>query len=514
MNKVTQARLWIKEFLNSVDEHGNTQYGKVSSVIYGKKVKNGIETSEYAIRIFVDKKRPIEEIPLNERIPSNIQIDNVSIKTDVSDKPLSISKLTECYTLGGNVEPIKSNYVKTRPLKGGASSIYIGSPLADATLGLLVRDSIDGAVVALSNNHVYAKEQTYANETGLQNNVASLSARQPGANQYGDVDASKDCIGTLKRFVPFSKVKVNYVDAAIVQLSGYELIDPSESGKIINFNALPPYKWANDEEIDSLLDPSSPNFEAPLFRSGRTTGPLGSPGSNYNCEFACGGSGCYSLKAVAIYNGSVGMGIGNITFNDVFLYQSALQNFVPCRGGDSGSAVFALLSSTYQSLSAWKFVGLNFAGTTEEFIDNSAVGVFCRATYLKELLDIGPWDTKMPELCSKISTLTVYSTNYASTSAVTLSGRKFYVMGKYVPPATPSPTPTNTVTPSITPSITPTVTLTPTPTITPTITPTETPTLTPTETPTPTMTLGSSPTPTPTETPTPTVTPSITPTEM
>jgi hypothetical protein len=133
------------------------------------------------------------------------------------------------------------------------------------------------------------------------------------------------------------------------------------------------------------------------------------------------------LCATGVYTGGIGFGVGTINFTDTIIIQSAYRNFVPVRGGDSGSATFALLSANNPVLSAWKFIGLVFAGSTNP--TNAGFGIVCRAEYILSGLDIGMWDTRMPELCSQPQDVTYTDYTVSSAPTITLSGRKYYQMG-------------------------------------------------------------------------------------
>lgn len=192
------------------------------------------------------------------------------------------------YERDEDVMPIKYNRQKARPLSGGCSSIYSGG--SDATLGLLVRDRQDRSIVALSNAHVYTNKLLIGEEAktkGELDNILTLSARQPGSNEFNKYGTSVivDHIGEPKRTSLISKnnSRVTFVDAATVELSGYDLID-SSSNSVLWFKEKGPYAFASREEFDSLIDPTSLNYKSPVFRSGRTLGPLGYPG-NVNEDF-------------------------------------------------------------------------------------------------------------------------------------------------------------------------------------------------------------------------------------
>lgn len=208
----------------------------------------------------------------------------VTCAAGYSDDVYGINAVNRFYPDNAYVNPVKYNRQKARPLSGGCSSIYTGG--SDATLGLLVRDKQDRSIVALSNSHVYSRVLLIGEEAkryGTLDNMLSLSGNQPGMhthNPYGDVNPAVDHIGTPKRTSYISRVNNNnsYVDAAILELSSYDLID-SSSNSVLWFKERGPYSFASEDELYSLIDPESLNYQSPIFRSGRTLGPLGYPGN-------------------------------------------------------------------------------------------------------------------------------------------------------------------------------------------------------------------------------------------
>ena len=357
-------------------------------------------------------------------------------------------------TLYDPPSPIALNRQKHRPLRGGTSSIHaLGS---DATLGLFVRDKSDGSVVALSNSHVYGVSQV-STRTGfplngggapwMNTNTLAITCIQPALDTFNPYGASSgdpndpgnradtwatyisgatiDNIGTCKRTVVignegndeiyrrplnsingFPIIKAS-CDAAIVQLSSYNLIS-EESVNILHFEQTGPYSFATDIEIDSLLDPSSLNFGSPIFRSGRTCGPIGYPGYSSSCSLS---TYQFGTELVGTYNGHLG------NFTNSFRFRGTS---IAGRGGDSGSCVLALLSSNVPSASAWKVIGLLFAGP-----NHFQYSIGCRITSIVRDLDITSWDGKMPTL--KPSRSITLQRSYSP--VLELSGRKFYQCG-------------------------------------------------------------------------------------
>ena len=418
MNDTAEILKWIREVDRSTIPYDIVDIG------WGPKISNGQETNVNGLIFLVNEKKPLSALSPNEIIPKNYTVENITLKTDVQEAVLH-QKIVDCHNPSPLVEPIKSNYLKYRPLKGGCSSISFGG--TDATLGIMVRDKTDGQVVALSNNHVYAASQVsaywnVANEDGF-NNTGPISARQPAGptyNPYGNSTASVDYIGKCKRSVVigninpvlngFGRISDTSCDAAILELSGYDLIDSVNSPNVVNFSQSGPYTFATDSEIDSLMDTGSPNYAAPIFRSGRTRGPVGYPGySTFNCQ----------LSVYQFLGANVGTYSGySVFFSNCFYVRGTT---VAGEGGDSGSAFFALFDPNSQSLSAWKMIGLLFAGP-----GSLAYSIGCRITSVTRDLDVVPWDTKMPTVTSNVE----YIRSSSTSATLNISGRKYYQLGK------------------------------------------------------------------------------------
>lgn len=422
MNEINKILKWIRE----VDI--KTLPYNVLSIGWGPKKRNGIETGECCIIFTVLEKIPLDDLKPEEIIPKELEISEedlgkIFIKTDIIE-PIFCKKLPAlCHANSDTINPVQQNRIRRRPLMGGIETMsdwgnFVG------TLGILVKDKIDGQVVALSNNHVLANSQVTAqlrtaNELGS-TTVTKISGYQPTG--YWKTTAQNDYIGKCKRAVMVGDVSPNIIfysggipvleetssDAAILEISNYNLIDSLSSGNILNFDIKAPYLFATDEEIDSLA-PAASNSSAPIFRSGRTLGPIGAPGNTYSC-----GLSVYQLNSalVGTYSGYASY------FSNCFFVRG---NVDAGAGGDSGSAMFALFDRNNPSLSAWKLVGLLFAGPN----DNSYT-IGCRITNITNSLNIAPWDTNIPTLSSKIETVILVD-NFNQN--ISLSGRTYYQTG-------------------------------------------------------------------------------------
>ena len=139
----------------------------------GEKVRAGESTGELALRVYVDQKRPIEEI--EHLVPSTIQVGSVEAATDVIEI--------------GPIEPeIFSDRV--RPLRPGVSISRAGDD--PGTLGAFVRGRQDDQIYMLSNSHVLA-------DSGRASKGDAVV--QPGSGEA--TSTSDDSVGSLSDFVPF-----------------------------------------------------------------------------------------------------------------------------------------------------------------------------------------------------------------------------------------------------------------------------------------------------------------------
>lgn len=422
MNKTEKLLKWIRE----VDV--KTLPYNVMSIGWGPKIKNGLETNDYVLIFTVKEKKPLSEIKKEEIIPKDFEInlDDVevlSFKTDVVE-PILHQKLGPlCHLDSDTISPVREHRIRRRPLMGGIETAPSWGDSV-ATLGIFVKDKTDGQIVALSNSHVFASSQLSArfrtqNDSGS-TNVLQISSYQPTG--YWATNPENDYIGKCKRTVMIGDLDPTIIgtiqgypiigrtscDAAILSLSSYTLIDSLSSPNILNFSVKAPYVFANDSEIDSLV-PGGSNEAAPVFRSGRTFGPIGSPGNSFSCALSVY---TFNDQLVGLYSGYVA------NFADCFLVRG---NVDPGAGGDSGSAVFALFNQNNPTLSAWKLIGLLFAGPS-----NNSYFIGCRITNVAENLNITSWDTKIPNLSSSTNIQNL-SGNYSL--KVTLSGRTYYQVG-------------------------------------------------------------------------------------
>ena len=435
----------VYDAIDWINNEGKQLYPNYG-ITWGRKHVDGTETEDYSLIFHVPIKKSFESLSPDEILPDSIAINDIEYITDVKTKPVYKPLIYWCLAdTSGTREPLRSNQIRHRPLIGGveAESLwgqYVG------TLGLMVRDISDGQVVTLSNSHVYAEGLLHAFARVQDKNIESILEYQP-TGLYRTTP-SNDLIGQCKRSIVIGNLDPHYTidytynrsinstsaDAAISTITDYTTcLDTVNSVNVIGFNQVGPYQFASNTEIASLLDPVSPNYKSPIFRSGRTNGPVGYPGTSNS--FGAGYSTTCSLSVTEIGTQYV----GTYDTDALSYYQNTIAfagNINAANGGDSGSALFALLSSN-TPLPKWKCIGLLFAGTNSL----PTVGIGCNINNIVRDLGIAPWNGVIPTHTSNRQTVPISN---ALSSTISLSGRTFYQTGSiinkgYTTPVTISP---------------------------------------------------------------------------
>jgi hypothetical protein len=169
--------------------------GNVTGVGIGPKIKNGVETGDMSLKVFVASKLDKSMLSESELIPAKVG----KFHTDVVE--------TGIITAGS----LLANGTRQRPAKGGLSVGHF--KITAGTLGCNVKDvnprvGITERYYILSNNHVLAAS-----------NAATIGdpILQPGPYDGGTVP--NDIIAHLTRFVPiqFGPDGRNLVDCAIAE---------------------------------------------------------------------------------------------------------------------------------------------------------------------------------------------------------------------------------------------------------------------------------------------------------
>ena len=372
MNNIENIEKLTQKLLQETPEY-------VHSVGYGFKEVDGKLTDELSIVFGVTEKKPLPSIPQNEILPSTITTDDGNIfTTDVIQTPQAVA-YPSCYAISDSVEPVSLHRSSRTTYIGGTrisidDPLNLGSSAFTGTMGLICKDLTDNTLVALSNAHVVTLTERSASLLS-----SSFSNRQ--TTVYQSLPWSNQSTMKLKRYVPLL-ASGNTIDAAVVAITNSSRVNTLTSFKQLNLN-YGNLEFATTSEIDNLVINKNP-----IFKSGATTGPVGWPGS-----IPWGSESC-SLTATQV---GVSLGVnfnGNIiSFTSCIGYQGTFT--VASSGGDSGSAVCALINPQNQTLSAWKVIGLTFAGVDSG--DNS-LSYACRIDNICSTLQLTAWDGQTTNL--------------------------------------------------------------------------------------------------------------------
>lgn len=381
-----------QSIINKITKHYHSITPEdVVGVGYGKKTVGGKLTNEDAIVFTVIKKKPLDEIPEDEVLPSEIQVGEELLSTDVEEGKYEFASLENAQWCPSNFYSWDSvapgNRDKFRPLQGGISvTNYTNLGNYVGTLGFLAVDTDTNSLVGVSNNHVLVKNAFLASERNPDKTHTSISNNFVTQPNDGSNRGLQNSIGLVKRYVPLSGTpEYNTVDAALTTINESD-IDYSVSYKQYGMNDwLDTLEFASTSEIDSLLTNRNN-----LFSTGRTTGPKGEGDSKL---FVDSTSHSITIK----YNNQ---GVEEVIyFSDCIRFgASALTTtedywcYYPINGGDSGSALVADIEGTR------KIVGLVFASqsikvyiTENTYVWRPVRGLANRIDKVAEQLSISAW---------------------------------------------------------------------------------------------------------------------------
>ena len=254
------------------------QYPNATGIGWGKKVVDGVDTGEFAFQIAVPKKKPLSEIPANELISAEIDLDGVKIKTDIIE--ISINQRATCSQSCGNINPgphNAANRAYTRPLKGGIAVSSRNNDSTVGTLGGFVVHSDTGGLVGLTNNHVSINDAFFTSDRD--SNGFLLNDSYPVNRVYNNVlgpsTPSGNNFGVSLRYVPIHSIvsgQVNQVDAAICSVAEEDFSSTASWLQVglesIMGSDAPPF--ASTSELDNILATNPP-----LYTAGYRTGPKG-----------------------------------------------------------------------------------------------------------------------------------------------------------------------------------------------------------------------------------------------
>ena len=386
-------------FLNTPDN--------VTGVWVGFKQKGGMITDEVSVIFNVKEKLPLNSIPENEKLPSELVISGKTFKTDVISQNFKI--LQECpadfYTWQTTPPP---NRNKIRPLQGGIQiTNYTTLSGLYGTMGFLAEDTETNSLVGVTNNHVIIEDAFINSERNFSypiTNVLNNLIIQP-------VTGSTDGIGVVKRYYPiYENDNVNYIDAALLTLNSVDINNTISYRQYNTTGWTQPLQFATTSEINNLLV-SYPN----LFSSGARTGAKGEGEMKLLP---------YSVSANQVVGGyNKQTTTKDVDFSDCIVFvasgASTPSGFVcsyPIAPGDSGSALVANINGTR------KIIGLVFAGS-------EIFGLANRIDRVASLLNIRPWTGQTTNFSDTGNTQTVSYFGSRTDITKSISGNTYWQAG-------------------------------------------------------------------------------------
>lgn len=405
----------------------------------GSKIKNGKYTHEECISFFVERKKPIEELSAEEKIPPFLTIDGVRYKTDIVETGKIRPLLAPCYpSIPGSCPSCDQNtpvpcyqswcpddfdpndvykqYPKYFPNQAYREILCGGIQVTSAqnypgvgTMGFIAIDNITGCLVGVTNNHVVVKNAFYTSQRDVDNveNESDDSVYQPviGNNYY---------VGKVMRYVPFSISTTDNVDATIFSVNSSR-ISTSESWK----------------QLESILDGETyqtvlfgPNI-MPFASSGEinsitSSTPVSSYGRSTNSKqgVICGLSVTSNdLMGYTVVDYENGQYLMDVTFDHVIYFTRIDPDCpYPIYRGDSGSVLIADFSGT------WKIIGLCFAGSTYG-------GGACRIDQIAAKLNISEWDGNVAPFIDVDSVEIKTVVGQSSSKTIVCDGETYWQIG-------------------------------------------------------------------------------------
>ena len=296
----------------------------------GTKKVGGVDTGEPCIVVGVAMKLPPAQLSPENMIPATCD----GMVTDVIQM--------------GQFKALLENTDEHRPMVGGVS-LGIKDSEEYGTLGAIVRDATDGALVGLTNNHVlgFFYDPTYGTLVGgkeYPTDLAGVDVVQPSEGDGGEGAA----YAHIKRIIPLEvSGGENIVDATIFEMA----IDDSSSA-IFDLHA-GPFPFADRSDI---------GIGTHVIKSGRTTGvtPLV--------------EGDAEITTVSATVGVSYLGV-TLWLDD----QMIITGTGFAAAGDSGSVVLSIIDGQYQ------IVGLLFAASGDSVLANHIDNV-------ASMLNVEAWD--------------------------------------------------------------------------------------------------------------------------
>ena len=343
---------------------------------FGTKYVHGIDTQKKCFFFTVPWKRPLEDLDIQDLLPSEVEVDGIIYPTDVVEtrgpvRFLACGSTTASNCYGWNTTP-PTQQQRIRPVRGGIQMTTFNNRSSVGTLGFLALDVETQSIVGVTNNHVAIANAFFASVrtqpiTEFQNETTDIAFQNLWSSNPATANAND--IGDVIRYVPMVKSGFNQVDGALISINQGDF-DPSISWQQFGLTGVTtPLPFASTSEINSLVGNTD------VISSGRTTGA-----KQGVCSLTI--TSVSSAVPVGTYEDQNGGFVVN--FNNLISFtRNDSQCAWPIAPGDSGSCLIAFVGGEY------KIVGLNFAGS-------NAIGFANRIDQVASQLSIQAWSGGTP----------------------------------------------------------------------------------------------------------------------
>src|SRR2546425_1856178 len=144
----------LEPFAHEAQEHILRQFEQDPNVVgagYGQRTKDGADTYEPAVVVYVIEKQPTGSLRGTAPLPRSVTVRGEEVQVDVVQTGRPYAHM---YT------------ARERPAQGGIS---VGNESCGCagTFGCIVQDAASGPTMMLSNNHVLARENRAARGEGI-----------------------------------------------------------------------------------------------------------------------------------------------------------------------------------------------------------------------------------------------------------------------------------------------------------------------------------------------------------
>ncbi|MPQ44720.1 hypothetical protein [Clostridium tarantellae] len=177
----------------------------VVAVGLGSKIIKNMDTKEPCLKVFVEKKVPINKLLKNELLPKEIFGMKIDV-IEVGKTPSFLTYPSDKVSSDNKFQTSNRFQTRLRPIEP-ACSISQYKNMSAGTLGAIVFDNETNEPYILSNNHVLVNQDEPKKQ---------MAILQPGHKYGGSSNLNIIAMGT--RYIPIKTTDYNLVDCAVTKI--------------------------------------------------------------------------------------------------------------------------------------------------------------------------------------------------------------------------------------------------------------------------------------------------------